>query len=213
MAGRDDHHDTPSRPRDVPDSGGALVPAPGTGLTHRRRKLLGTVYLLLDHSASMGHDQKLLQVQRGAIRFFAEAWRRDYAVGTIGFAARARVLLGASRNFHRFQRSLRLLEADGHTAMASAIRKATMRLRWRRGERVMVLITDGMPNSREATLQAAAVARALGITLVAVGTGHADEDFLAALTPRPELASSVGGDELEEAVGAAALTLPADGER
>lgn len=196
--------------RDESDDSPGLVRAPRRELTSRRRALRGTVYLLLDHSASMAHDQKLLQVQRGAIRFFAEAWRRGYAVGAIGFASHVRVLMGASRNFYRFQRSLRLLEADGHTAMASAIRTATMRLRWRRGERVMVLITDGMPNNREATLQAAAVARAQGITLVAVGTGHADHDFLTALTPKPELATTVTGSRLEQAVEHAARSLPDD---
>jgi Mg-chelatase subunit ChlD len=198
---------------DARRGGVEVVRAAGGELVSRRRRLLGTVYLLLDHSASMAHDQKLLQVQRGAIRFFAEAWQRGYAVGAIGFASHAQVLMGASRNFLRFQRSLRTLDADGHTAMARAIRKATLRLRWRRGERVMVLITDGMPNSREATLAAAATARAQGITLVAIGTGHADEAFLAALTPKPELASTVVGDELESAVGNAALVLPTESHR
>lgn len=210
MTNRNDKRDRLLPPSPKAEAREGLVRAPGNGLATRRFKVRGTVYLLLDHSASMAHDQKLLQVQRGAIRFFAEAWRRGYAVGAIGFASRARVLMGASRNFYRFQRSLRPLEADGHTAMASAIRSATLRLRWRRGERVMVLITDGMPNNREATLQAAAMARAQGITLVAIGTGHADEAFLAALTPKPELATTVVGGRLEQALGEAAQTLPED---
>lgn len=212
MTNRDDDRSTTALRRRDPGEGTGIVRGPGGELVSQRRRLRGTVYLLLDHSASMSHDQKLVQVQRGAIRFFAEAWRRNYAVGAIGFASQARVLMGASRNFHRFQRSLRGLEADGHTAMAGAIRKATLRLRWRRGERVMVLITDGMPNNREATLHAAAMARAQGITLVAIGTGHADRDFLAALTPRPELASTVAGGQLERALEEAARTLPDRGE-
>ena len=179
-------------------------------LVSRRARLRGTVYLLLDHSASMVHHDKLGQVKRGGLRFFAEAWQRGYAVGAISFASRVAVVLGASRNFYRFQRRIVTLEADGHTAMDGAIRRGIWRLRRRRGDRVMVLITDGMPNNREATLHAAAVARAQGITLVAIGTGHADEAFLSALTSRPELAVSVPRGQFESALGAAASTLPKD---
>jgi Mg-chelatase subunit ChlD len=179
-----------------------------TSLVHRRQTVMGTVYLLLDCSASMGSDGKLEQLKRGSLRFFAEAWQRDYAVGAIDFGSRAFCLLGATRNFYHFQKQIMRLGADGRTAMDSAIRLGTWRLRFKRGYRAMILITDGQPDYPEATLQAAMVARRLGIELIAVGTSGADEAFLASLTPRPELANVVDVKMLEDSIADAAWGLP-----
>lgn len=198
----------PARPADPAAERSGPLARRGVGaLVSRRARLRGTVYLLLDRSTSMADDRKLEQLQRGALRFFAEAYERDYAVGAVAFGSRAELLSGASRDFWRFGRRLQRLEPGGRTAMAAAIRSASWRLRFRRGDRVMVLITDGMPNSREATLAAAAGARALGITLIAVGTDGADEAFLAALTPRPELASTVAPSAYADGIARAAEAL------
>lgn len=150
-------------------------------LTSRRAPLAGTVYLLLDCSMSMAVDGKLEQLKRGALRFFAEAYLRHYAVGAIGFGSSACVVSGATRNFYLFQKRILRLEADGRTAMAAALRLASRRLRFRRGHRVIMLITDGQPNSKERTLQAARLVRAQGIELIAIATRGADTAFLAQL--------------------------------
>lgn len=78
---------------------------------------------------------------------------------------------------------------------------ATQLLKRTAGERTILLMTDGMPNDREATLNVARLARAQGITLVAIGIGHADEGFLATLTLKPELAGKVATGRLEKALG------------
>ena len=178
---------------------GSLVP------NHDAR---GTTYLLLDLSASMGDEGKLPQLRLGALRFFAEAWTLGYAVGAIGFARRATVMQSATRDFLRFQRALDGVAADGRTAMAAAIRLGTRKLRRSRGDRALLLITDGMPNSREAALAAAREAREQGITLIAVGTDRADEGFLASLTGQAELARHVDAGGFGEGVGGAAAQLP-----
>lgn len=156
----------------------------------------------------MADRGKLPQLKRGALRFFTEAWGRDYAIGLIAFSGGARCLLGATRNAYRFQKQLFTLEPEGRTDMAGAIRLGSARLRRRRGHRAMVLITDGMPDDREGTLRAALLARALGIELVAVGTDGADHAFLAALAPRPGLAQVHPVDELAEGVADSARALP-----
>ena len=202
------HRGEPTQVIDVQAKTSELERRRDNDLVSRRSKVVGTVYLLLDHSASMADGNKLRQVKRGALRFFGEAWLRSYAVGAISFSYRAVCLSGASRNFYRFQKSLVGLEPAGRTAMAGAIRLAVRRLRWRRGKRAIILITDGQPNSREATLRAAQVARAAGIELIAVGTDGADEAFLASLTPKPELAAWVEVEALEETIADAAQVLP-----
>lgn len=194
---------------DDPPDPGLVLPA-GSALVSRRARLRGTVYLLLDTSASMSDGDKMSQLLRGSVRFFYEAWRRRYAVGVIAFDRGARVMSGATRDPHRFQRSLAGLEPGGGTAMAAALRLALWRLRLRRGRRVALLITDGKPDSREDTLDAAARARALGVTVLAVGTDPADQAFLRALVPRPELAVRVARDDLAGGIGRSAGALPDD---
>lgn len=170
----------------------------------------GTTYLLLDFSASMGDEGKLAQLHRGALRFFAEAWQLGYAVGAIGFSRRAELVQPATRDFGTFQRSLRVIRADGQTAMTKAIRLGTRKLSRASGDRALLLITDGMPDRPEAALAAAREARAAGITLVAVGTDHADEAFLAALAGRPELATHIARDKVDEGMASAARHLDRD---
>jgi Mg-chelatase subunit ChlD len=186
----------------------ATLLKPETALVNRRANLKGTIYLLLDCSASMGCAGKLAQLKRGSLRFFAEAWKQEYAIGAIGFGSRAFPVLGATRNVYLFQKRIMSLAADGRTAMDSAIRLGTWRLRFRRGHRVLMLITDGQPDYPEATLQAACVARKLGIELIVIGTSGADEVFLSALTPKPELMEYVDKSALEESMASAAVHLP-----
>jgi Mg-chelatase subunit ChlD len=176
-------------------------------LVSRRGEVRGTVYLLLDCSASMSSHGKLEQLKKGSLRFFAEAWQRNYAVGAIDFSSRAGCLLGATRDFYRFQKQIMRLYADGRTAMDSAIRLGTWRLRFRRGYRAMILITDGQPDYPEATLQAARVAQRLGIELIAVGTAGANEAFLSSLTPKPELVTMVEMKQLEAGIADTAKKL------
>jgi Mg-chelatase subunit ChlD len=193
-------------PRDAPVKD-ALVKKE-TAIVSKRGKVRGTVYLLLDCSASMGSDGKLEQLKRGSLRFFSEAWQRDYAVGAIYFGSSAACLLGATRNFHHFQKQIMRLGADGRTAMDSAIRLGTWRLRFKGGYRAMILITDGQPDYPEATVQAARIAQRLGIELIAVGTSGADEAFLSSLTPKPELANIVAVRQLEEGIANTVKALP-----
>lgn len=184
-----------------------LVRRAANAILPRRLNLRGTVYLVLDHSTSMGDPGKMPQLRQGAVRFFLESVRRGYAVGAVGFAADATLVSGASLNAHRFWRRVHDLRPYGRTAMAAGLRLALFRLSWRRGRKVMVLITDGMPDDREATLDAARVARSRGVTIIPIGTGNADHDFLRSLAGRPELARHVTREDLAGAIEGAARDL------
>jgi Mg-chelatase subunit ChlD len=178
---------------------GALVP--------RRRRLRGTVYLVLDHSTSMADPGKMDELRQGALRFFLEAVQRDHAVGAVAFAHAAQLVYGAGLDAHRFWQRLHGLRPYGRTAMSAGLRLGLWRLRFRSGRKVLVLITDGMPDDREATLDAARVARARGVTLIPIGTGAADHAFLASLAGRPELARHVEARDLAGVLAGVAADL------
>ena len=184
-----------------------LVRRAVAGLVPRRRNLRGVVYLVLDHSTSMADRGKMEQLRQGALRFFLEAVRRDYAVGAIAFAGRAEVIAGAGLDAHRFWKRLHTLRPYGRTAMADGLRVALGRFRFRWGRKVLILITDGVPDDRERTLEAARLARARGVTLIPIGTGAADYAFLASLAGRPEVAQHGAQDDLARAMGHAAGEL------
>lgn len=178
----------------------------GFALLSKRAQLKGTVFLLLDHSASMADGQKWLQLKRGALRFFAEAYSREYAVGMIGFADTARCFLGASRNVYLFQKRLNELSPSGSTAMTAALRLGAQRLQGRKGYKALLLITDGQPTYKEHALEAARLVKAQGIELIAIGTDGADEGFLRALNPLAEL---VRARDLAAELANLARALPA----
>jgi Mg-chelatase subunit ChlD len=169
---------------------------------------LGTVYLLVDCSGSMGDGNKLLQAKLGVARFSVEAWKKHYAVGLVRFSSRASCLMDARTASPRLERYLAALKAEGGTAMAGAIDLAARRLVRRKGDKIICLITDGKPDDRQATLGSARMARAQGIHIVAVGTDGADEAFLAALAGHPELATTVPRTQLAEGVSSMARLLP-----
>jgi Mg-chelatase subunit ChlD len=156
--------------------------------------------LVLDHSTSMGDPGKMYQLRRGAFKFFVEAVRRHYAVGAVAFASKTQTLCAPSVDIPMFWRRLQRLSPYGRTRMARPLRVAQRRLRFRRGHRVIVLLTDGMPDDAEATLAAARFIRSAGITLIPIGTGQANEAFLATLAGRPELAYVTGVDDFSDAV-------------
>ena len=189
---------------------GSLVRRSLQALVPTRRDLRGTVYLVLDHSTSMADPGKMDQLRQGALRFFLEAVQRDHAVGAVAFSRSADLVYRAGIDAHRFWQRLHALRPYGRTAMADGLRLALWRLRFRRGRKVVVLLTDGMPDDREATLDAARLARARGVTLIPVGMGAADFAFLASLAGRPELARHVEVREVADALEQAASQL--DGE-
>ena len=112
---------------------GALVP--------RRRRLRGTVYLILDHSTSMADPGKMEELRQGALRFFLEAVQRDHAVGAVAFAHGAQLVYGAGLAAHRFWQRLHGLRPFGRTAMSAGLRLGLWRLRFRKWQHVPMLLT------------------------------------------------------------------------
>jgi len=196
--------DALATPAATPGPAPSLARRAVQALVPRRKNLRGVVYLVLDHSTSMGDPGKMDQLRKGALRFFLEAVRRDYAVGAVAFAGAAEVISGAGLDAHKFWTRLHALRPYGRTAMAAGMRTALGRMRFRAGGKVLVLITDGVPDDREATLETARLARARGVTVIPIGTGAADHDFLASLAGRPELARYVAAEDLAGAIASAA---------
>lgn len=172
-----------------------------------RTYLLGNVYLLIDCSSSMEGD-KLNQVKKGALRFAKDALAKGYLTGLIQFASSAIHLCEPQREISVIEDHLNSLIANGTTNMAEAIRIAHQNLGEREELRVMVIATDGMPDSEEEALNEAQHAKKKGIDIITIGTDDADKEFLKKIATKINLSVMVSGEKVGEGIASMAKKLP-----
>lgn len=166
------------------------------------------VFLLFDTSGSMADQSKLDRARRGALGYFDEAVSREFDVGVIVFDDAARLVLAPQGGRQAISDTLANLDAGGTTDMAAAIRLAETELLKVKRERVMCIITDGVPNDRAAALAAAENARLRGVDIMAIGTDDADAGFLGRLVSRRELSRKVERESLTSQITSMAMLLP-----
>lgn len=168
---------------------------------------VGFAYLVVDCSVSMA-GQKLDQAKKGTLNFAKDALAKGYSTGLVQFESVAIHLCEPQRDIEILRQYLRRMEARNTTNMAEAIRLTADNLKDRAGFRVMVIVTDGMPDDEEATLEEAEEAKAHGIDIITIGTDNADEEFLTRLASRNELNIMVPRNQLEQGVSSTTKMLP-----
>lgn len=110
-------------------------------------------------------------------------------VGIVSFDSYARVVCDATTDLAAVGQAVEELYATGTTAMDEGIRLAVGLVEGAPAgvDRVVVMLTDGMPDShrRQSTLAAAGEARHKGVTLAILGVGEDDVDsgFLSNMSP------------------------------
>lgn len=172
--------------------------------------LTGYVYLLVDCSASM-EGGKLKQAKKGALNFAKDALRKGYFTGLIRFDSSAKLVCEPFKDITNLEKKLADLQTGSTTHMAKAINLADDLLKEMSGTRVMVIVTDGMPNAPGdpiASLNAGKNAKRNGIEIIAIGTDDADKEFLKRLASRTELGIKVSSKQLEKTISSSAKMLP-----
>lgn len=127
----------------------------GPGSKHAATTHPAIVYLLLDVSSSMD-EGKLRQASDGGVE---DAIQKGYRVGLIQFSSWSTLRVEPTTNLRAIKAGVSKVSLQITTNMASAIELATNLLGENKGERAMVLVTDGYPDSAEAALEAARVAK------------------------------------------------------
>lgn len=201
-------------------SGGAAVPAWRQKLeeaTATRLKTQGhgpasgvrpnSVMLVVDCSGSMDGD-KLRQARKGGLGFAEQAFRDGYGVGLIAFDSDARLLTSPVRDQKEISAAAERLSIGGSTNMAAGIVLATEQIGKEGGTSVICIVTDGYPDDPEAAIRAAHAAKEKQIDIIAIGTDDADQEFLARLATRKELARKVERPQLRKGISEMALLLP-----
>jgi Mg-chelatase subunit ChlD len=184
------------------NSGGSEYQIPTGGLAKISPHV---VYLLVDCSTSM-EGPSLQQAKNGAIKFATDARTRGYRVGLIRFADKANALMNPDTGFTQ---AIQNLIAYGNTNLTAAIELATEHLvREATGERIICVVTDGMPDNQRTALKAAKRATQNDIEIMVIGTSEADRKFLSKLATRAGLYNYVEKESLEKGVTDMARLLP-----
>jgi Mg-chelatase subunit ChlD len=173
--------------------------------------LTGYVYLLVDRSASMKKGNKIKQAQKGAIKFAKNALEQGYYTGLIQFDDLPTLVCEPEKDIANLEKAISTLTTGKHTHMAKAIRLAHSLLKNQTGMRVMVIVTDGLPNGEgdpQASLKAAEEARKDGIYIIAIGTDDANSDFLKHLATRFDLGVKIERNQLASAIIDSSRLLP-----
>jgi len=175
--------------------------------TTRPKIKFGQVYLLIDCSGSMYGD-KIEQAKNGALGFADEALSKNYSVGVITFSSKANHLLEPEKSMHNIKAAIEKFTASGSTNMTAAIKIATQNLEDRFGEKLICIVTDGMPDNKKSALKAAETAKQKGIEIMTIGTDDADKKFLEQLATKKELSVKVERSNLGKGITDMARLLP-----
>ena len=147
---------------------------------------LRSVAILLDCSGSMYGD-RIQEAKAACVRFLDKTDFEFVQVGLVQFGmnSSACVKVGLTQDKRQLLKGVGLLDADGGTPMAEAI-DCGCGLLVSDGIKFIILFTDGGPNSRERTVEAAHRARESGIDIICIGTADADKNFLEKLASSSE---------------------------
>jgi Mg-chelatase subunit ChlD len=181
-----------------------------TGKPIARAAQPGNIYILLDCSVSM-RGPKIAQAKAGALNFARAARSKGYVTGLIQFDSAAKLLCEPGEDISILEGALGDIKIGDLTHMAKAIDKGCSLLRGMSGAKVMVVVTDGLPNGEgdpDTTLRAAESAKKMGIDIIAIGTDDANKEFLGKLASRRDLAVKTESIQLEKTISEAAIMLP-----
>ena len=96
----------------------------------------------------------------------------------------------------------------GSTNMSEAILIGVERLSGNDRKKAICLFTDGMPDNKNAAINAADSAKSIGIDIICKGTYDADLNFLNKLSSRDGLNSVVSNDKIQSGISDMAKLLP-----
>lgn len=156
----------------------------------------------------MTDGNKMNQAKRGASGFADESQRKGYSVGLIQFSSRAEHISEPQKELVSLNAAIERMAAGGSTNMAAALNMATEKFADRNGEKIICLVTDGMPDSRDAALEAANRAKREYIDIMTIGTDDADRQFLEEIATRKELSAKVSREQLAQGMVSMAKLLP-----
>lgn len=174
----------------------------------RTQKAFEEMYIMLciDTSGSM-EGRKLDEAKAGALDFMKHIDLEYSSIGLMTFESRAKRQIKFTKSVKAMKNVVRTLKTGSTTNMAEALQLAHADIVGMKGRRVIVLLTDGLPDSRRDTLSIAKTSKDDGIEIITIGTDGADQVFLKKLatSDADQFFASIG--DLREVFGKIARNL------
>jgi molecular chaperone DnaK len=170
--------------------------------------VISSIYFLLDCSGSMDSNNKFQFAKNGGIEYAMEANSKGYKIGLISFGSMANKILDLQDNAEDFKIKIMNLEVEGSTNLTDAIRIARELLSSNIGERVIFIVTDGVPDNSNSAINEAQVAAKSGIEIMTLGTDDADLNFLNSIATKKEFSIKIDRIKLQQGIKDMAKLLP-----
>ena len=133
--------------------------------------------LLLDTSGSMGGSMG--DVRRAACALAGEIIDLNvHKMGIVTFDDDAKTYSELSQSAEMLHQRISSIYSGGGTALCAGFEAAEKVIARASGEKVIIVVTDGCPNSERGSIRTAEQLRAKGIKIVAIGAGSIRESFL-----------------------------------
>jgi tight adherence protein B len=158
-----------------------------------------TAMLVVDTSGSMGTSG--MATVRAAVAAFLRSVPGDVRVGLVSFSGTAKLNLAPTTDQGKVQSAVNALKADGETALYDAVAMAVQTL-GTKGERSILLLSDGGDTASKAATQASAVAslKSAKVRAEAVSFKSSEGD-----TAALQQFASAGGGKVVSAANAGAV--------
>ena len=143
------------------------------------------IALVIDCSGSMW-GRKISDAKKAAIQFVDDIGP-SAKVGLVSFNNWPRLEVPLTQSFGELRRAIGGLGAEGGNSDDKAIALARQQLVNSERENVLVLLADGLPDSREQMIREADTTKAQGIRIIAIGVGDGvDSNLLRRVASTPE---------------------------
>ncbi len=145
------------------------------------------IALLIDCSGSMDQGGKLQEAKSAALSFVQRQDLSRNQIAVVGFGSQVQPAASLTGDLTTLQNAIANLSDGGGTRMDSGINAAADQLKSSSLKRNILLFTDGIPDSKFGTTNAARFVRFQGINIIAVATDGADTNYLAEVTGNSSL--------------------------
>lgn len=165
-------------------------------------------YVLIDTSGSM-RGEKIKAAQKACSELVNNTLDLSvHRLGIITFGDAIKLMSGLTKNKQELQLAIDRIDVFGMTFMDKAIDKADEMFKNNNNKKAIIIVTDGLPNSKSATTKAAERIRKNDVSIATIGVKGADMKYLSELSQNDELNFKVDNiSKLSETFGKAVENL------
>jgi len=156
------------------------------------------IVLMIDTSSSM-EGRPLADAKKEVTKVCEELEGSGHRMGLVQFGAAVDVVHPITEDLRKIQKAVNPLSAENGTPMAEGIFLAREQFEDVQGSKVVILVSDGMPNDEMLAENAANQLKARRITLYTISIGTAGAEFLQKIGDAYTQIESASG--LSDAIG------------